>query len=392
LITGCLQSEKKINKKNNRDKIKILFVIPRLSMGGEERIVTDIIKYINQDKFKIWLCLFEKRGELLSKVPADVPIFDLQKKSRWSFFLLAIKLRSIIKEYKPDIIFSALWYSTFISVFSNFVFKLKPFYLIAHEPHDHKWDIRGKLFQKTKSILINWSHRKADLVVTISKGSAYDIAKDYFLEEDKIKIINNSIDLEFIEKSKLEKVSHPWFKDGIPVVITLGRLIPRKGFSDLLEAFKLVRNQLLAHLIFIGEGESRFELQKLANELGLKDDVLFLGYQNNPFKFIYRSNVFVFPSHWEGFGNVIIEAMACGVPVISTNCHSGPDEIINDGVNGIIVPVGDVKAISEATLKLLINKELATSLAVAGRRRAEDFRVDKILEEYDKLFEDCKIH
>jgi len=375
-------------KQINKREVKILVVIPSLSIGGEERIIIHILKYINRDIFEVGLCLFEKKGELLNEVPLDVPIFDLKKKSRWSVLFLVIRLRSIIRKNKPDIIFSALWYSTFISACANFIFSLKRPCLIAHEPHNHKLDIRGKRFQKIKSVLMDWSHRKADLVVTISKGSAYSIAEDYFLEKDKIKVIHNSVDSELIEKSRLEQVSDPWFKENKPIIITLGRLIPRKGFSDLLEAFRLVRNQQLAWLIIIGAGELKSDLQNLAHKLGLEDDVLFLGYQDNPFKFISRSNVFVLSSHWEGFGSVIIEAMACGIPVVSTRCPSGPDEIITDGVNGLLVPVGDVTAMSDAILKLLTDRELAKRIAEAGRRRAEDFRVEKIIVEYEKVFED----
>jgi len=375
-----------VNKKINKGKIKILVVIASLSMGGEERIVTDIIKNINRDRFEVGVCLFEKKGELLSKVPPDVPIFDLKKKSRWSFLFLIIKLKGIIRKYKPDIVFSALWYSTFISACSNFIFNLKYPFLIAHEPHNHKLDIKGERFQKLKSILMNWSHSKADVIVTISKGSAYNIAKDYFIEKDKIIVIHNSIELKLIESSKLEKVSDPWFKENIPTVSTLGRLIPRKGYSDLLRAFRLVRDQQHARLIIIGEGESKSELRKLTRKLSLNDDVLFLGYQDNPFKFIYKSNVFVLSSHREGFGNVIIEAMACGIPVISTNCPSGPDEIITDGVNGLLVPVGDVEAMASAITRLFKDETLREKLSVDGRRRAEDFRVEKIVKEYESLF------
>ena len=101
-----------------------------------------------------------------------------------------------------------------------------------------------------------------------------------------------------------------------------------------------------------------------------------------------HSKIFVLSSYWEGFGNVIIEAMACGVPVISTRCPSGPDEIITDGENGLLVPVGDVDALAEAILKLLKDEPLRKRLAEAGRRRAEDFRVEKMVAEYERVFEE----
>jgi Glycosyltransferase len=191
-----------------------------------------------------------------------------------------------------------------------------------------------------------------------------------------------------VEKDKPGKIEHPCFKDNIPVIIAFGRLIPRKGFVDLIKAFHLVCSQLPSRLVFIGEGDERQRLEELVAKLHLKESVLFLGYQENPFKFIGQSRIFVLSSHREGFANVIIEAMACGAPVISTRCPSGPDEIISDGENGLLVPVGDVDALAEAILKLLKDEPLRKRLAEAGRRRAEDFGVEKMVAEYERVFEE----
>jgi glycosyltransferase involved in cell wall biosynthesis len=171
------------------------------------------------------------------------------------------------------------------------------------------------------------------------------------------------------------------------VVVAFGRLISRKGFDDLLKAFRIVRDKMKSRLIIIGDGEEHNNLQNLSYSLSLEDDVTLTGYLDNPYEILSSADVFVLSSRWEGFGNVIIEAMACGVPVISTDCPYGPNEIITHGVNGLLVPVGDVQAMAEAIVTLLRDRALRTSLAEAGRKRAQDFSVDKMVAEYEKVFE-----
>ncbi len=125
----------------------------------------------------------------------------------------------------------------------------------------------------------------------------------------------------------------------------------------------------------------------MARKLHIEERILFLGYQNNPFKFLAKSEILVLPSLWEGFAVVIIEAMACGVPVISTRCPYGPEEIITDGLNGLLVPEGDVEGMAQAILQLLSHEPLRKQLAGEGRRRAEDFKVERMVSQYEKLFE-----
>ncbi len=142
----------------------------------------------------------------------------------------------------------------------------------------------------------------------------------------------------------------------------------------------------VSRLVILGDGGKRSNLEKLARQLGIERQVTFLGFQTNPFKYLARSDIFVLSSLWEGFALVIVEAMACGIPVISTRCPSGPDEIITDGVNGLLVPVADETALAEAILRLLKDKKLAVKLAQAGTKRAEDFAITKIIKQYEAIF------
>jgi glycosyltransferase involved in cell wall biosynthesis len=143
-------------------------------------------------------------------------------------------------------------------------------------------------------------------------------------------------------------------------------------------------------LVLIGEGEEAESLTSLARELGVHTDVEFLGFQHNPYKYMARADVFALPSLWEGFGRVLVEAMACGVPVIATRCPSGPEEIVCDGASGLLVPPGDADALADAVLRVLTRPDLAHRLAQAGRRRAEDFRAETAVALYQQLFLDVR--
>jgi glycosyltransferase involved in cell wall biosynthesis len=172
----------------------------------------------------------------------------------------------------------------------------------------------------------------------------------------------------------------------LPVIVACGRLTAQKNHPLLLNSMALVLKQTDARLLILGKGEKKDELEKLTQSLGIEKKVFFLGFKKNHHKYIARSSIFVLSSDWEGFSSVIMEAMACGVSVISTRCPSGPDEIITDGVNGLLVPVGDADAMAGAILRLLKDETLRKKLADAGRSRSEDFRVEKMVAGYEKVF------
>ena len=163
-----------------------------------------------------------------------------------------------------------------------------------------------------------------------------------------------------------------------PIILGAGRLNPHKDFRTLVRAFKCVRQQCEAQLVIIGEGGEREELESLINDLGLTDSVQLPGFVRNPYAVIARSNVFVLSSSSEGFGNVLVEAMALGVPVVSTDCPNGPAEILEGGKWGRLVSVGDVKAMSKAIFETLNNPPESSGLL----KRAGSFTSKRIAGQY----------
>jgi glycosyltransferase involved in cell wall biosynthesis len=198
-------------------------------------------------------------------------------------------------------------------------------------------------------LLMKWLYPFADQVVAISRGVQDDLHKWIGLPPGKVRTIYNPVVTTGLSGLASAPIPHPWLAQGEPpVVLGVGRLTEQKDFASLIRAFATVRKTRRCRLVILGEGELRAELEALVNELRLDDDVLMPGFQNNPFAWMGRAAVFVFSSVFEGLGGALIQAMACGTPVVSTDCPSGPAEILEDGKWGSLVPVGDVQALARA--------------------------------------------
>jgi len=207
-------------------------------------------------------------------------------------------------------------------------------------------------------------------------------------ERDQVSVIPNI----GVDKEVLKRKDEPLPQSQLPpekaLVVSCGRLTPIKGYSYLLEAFRNVRSHMSVELRILGDGELQEELENKIDALNLNNEVELLGFHSNPFKFMRAADVFVLSSLSEGFGNVIVEAMACGTPVVATDCPHGPGEIITHGENGLLVPPADVDALSDALLRVLRDDRLQKRLAKNGKERARDFHASKIGQQYLDLFRD----
>jgi glycosyltransferase involved in cell wall biosynthesis len=173
----------------------------------------------------------------------------------------------------------------------------------------------------------------------------------------------------------------------LPVILAVGRLTKAKDYPTLFRAFSLVRQVRPAKLLVLGEGEERSNLERLAIELGIQNDVSMSGFVDNPFAFMAKASVFVLSSAWEGFGNVLVEALACGCPVVATDCPSGPREILDNGRYGRLVPVGDHEALAKAILETLDNPDFPADRQTR-LQRAMEFSVDVAIDRYMKVLLD----
>ncbi len=364
----------------------ILFIALSLEGGGAERVIQLLLEGLYRKKYKLKLIVFNDILEY--NIPNDVEMVCLNKKSRYDFIKLIWKLARIYNRERPFIVLSFLTYANIISAIAKFFSRWKG-KLVLTEHSNITMSLENSKAKTIKKWLIQSSYPQSDYVVCVSNGAKNDLSRTFSIPRMKLKTIYNAVDVQSVGEMAEQVPPHPWFKDKeIPIIISAGRLVKLKAYPDLLRAFASVRKKTNCHLVIMGQGEERGNLERLADDLGISKNVAMVGFQENPFSFISNSDVFVLSSRWEGFGNVIIEAMACGVPVISTDCPYGPNEIITDGVNGLLVPVGDVEAMADAIMTLLRNHELRARLADAGRKRAEYFSVDKMVAEYEKVFKE----
>jgi glycosyltransferase involved in cell wall biosynthesis len=238
--------------------------------------------------------------------------------------------------------------------------------------------IEAKLYLGLIKQLVKRFYPLADAVVARSKGVAEDLVQNMKVPRERVHVIYNPTDPE-IEAKAQEPFEHPWFKNSkIPVILCVARLAPEKDLPTLIRAFSVVRKERPAKLAILGEGSERAKLEALVKELGLEGDVWMPGFVDNPFKFMKRATVFALSSKFEGFGMVIAEALAVGTPVVSTDCPSGPAEILGGGKWGKLVPVGDCEKLAEAILETIENPLDRDALKLRGK----DFSVEQVGEKW----------
>ena len=226
------------------------------------------------------------------------------------------------------------------------------------------------------------TYPSADEIIAVSAGVAEDLALTAGICRERIKTIHNPVVTPELLAASQDSPDHPWFGTGAPpVVLAVGRLHEQKDFPTLLKAFARVRARMDARLVILGDAkqaERRSELVVLARELGIEENVDLPGFVQNPFSYMRRASVFVLSSAWEGLPGVLVQALACGCPVVSTDCPSGPAEILEHGTYGRLVPVGNSEAMAEAIQSVLSSPPDREQL----RARAAAFSVDRAAERY----------
>ncbi|MCK4321004.1 glycosyltransferase [candidate division WOR-3 bacterium] len=365
-------------------KIKILFILDVLEFGGAQRVSLNILRFLNRSRFTPLLTLLKGKGNYIKMLPQDVTAYNLNlKRARFGVFDLV----RILKITRPHIVFSTVNY---IDEVVNVALRIYAgsYKLILRSPNFpsqniHKYPVYVRLISR-------WSYNKADMVIASTKAMKSDLQLIFDLPLEKVKLVHNPVDLQLIsslsKKSVEEKLFHTEGDNYRPVIVSMGRLTEQKGFTYLIRAFKMVQNELPSKLVIIGDGAQKRDLENLTESLGIAEDVIFLGLQSNPYKYLANSDLFVLSSLWEGFPNSLVEAMTCGIPVISTDCPSGPKEIITNGENGLLVPPKDYQALVNSILQVLTNKKLASNLAESGLERVKDFEVKMITKKYEQLF------
>lgn len=358
--------------------------LPALDGGGAERAMLYLAIGLAERGWRVDLVVAEAKGAYLDRVPSEVRLVDL-KAGFPVIVSKTIALRRYLQEAQPAILFSALdilssayWARLGANVSTRIVMCVQTY--LSEQFKNHQRQTLGR----ARSQMVRWLYPKCDAIVAASWGTAKDVAALTQLPLEQIQVIYNPVITESVFQKSEEPLDHPWFQPNQPpVILGIGRLVSQKDFPTLITAFAKVREQRPARLMILGEGEKRSSLEALIQALGLDSEVSLPGFTENPYTYLSRAALFVLSSRFEGFGNVVAEALACGVPVVSTDCPSGPAEILDYGKYGRLIPVGDSAAMTTAILTML---EAPVDRA-ALRHRSQLFERDRIVDQYAALVE-----
>ncbi len=399
--------------------MKVMLVIPHVSDGGGEKILSDLSCNL---KAEIVLVVFQQKfsypftGKLIS---LDLPI---DRKSIWSrlrgFIQRSYRFRRVLRQERPDAVISFMGEANLI----NALMSPRPIVTV----HNHLSSLaelrqvaaasrilkaRTWFEAAVSKALMGILYRRAT-VVAVAEAVKRELIEQFRVPEEQIVVIPNAVNNREIQESTSAPATRPW-ASGIPVVITAGRLTLQKGQWHLIRAFAEARKRIACQLAILGAGELEDHLRGIARELGVERDVFFLGWQKNPFQFMTGADLFVLPSITEGFGLVLLEAMACGVPVVSTDCPGEPREILAPGTTGravlnqpeyapfgVLVPVFDKQMhdghdpctveelqLADVIVRVLQDKEMSARYVSAGLSRVRDFDHAVFLERYQRLIE-----
>lgn len=380
----------------------IAFIIPSLSGGGAERVVSNLSKAVPDNYNKIIIIYHEKDNSYEHE--GNVINLGIEGSNNTLIKIVKTikrykKIKQIKKEYSIDKTYSFLDNPNLLNVLTS-----KDDEVFVSIRNQQSLEFKG-FKKKVHKWIVSKIYSRAKYIVAISEGVKRDLEDNFNVNSKKIRVIHNPVDIPMVEKMRSEMV----VQNNFPTIVTAGRLENQKGQWHLIRAFrKVVEHYPGARLLILGEGSLKGRLETLVNDLDLRENVQFLGFQSNPYKYFNNAHLFVLTSLYEGFGNVILEAMACGIPVISTDCKSGPREIIAPNTSydieltdyeickyGILTPNlgyenfnSDQKltlseeSLSKSILKLLQDNKLREKLSEKSTLRIKDFMPERIINKW----------
>jgi glycosyltransferase involved in cell wall biosynthesis len=367
-------------------KIKVLFTIPNLKSGGAERVFLSLMNHIDRNRFEPYLVIGVKHGEFLKNVRSDIEIIELKAERARGAFLPLIKT---VRRIAPHTVFSTLG--------MNFAASLgKPFFpsktrVVLREgssPTAFLADVernnptRAKVYRQ----MYKYVYAFADKIICQSDFMSHDIESNLKVDSDKICRIYNPVDFQLID-SLTDFKANCLGDEATVRLVSVGRLSFEKGYDILLNAFAIVRKKNpQVRLMLIGDGDERERLENLALHLNIEHLVDFVGFSDNPYSFIKNSDIFILPSRYEGFSNVLVESLACKVPVVVTDCPSANREVVNEGINGWFAENENHQSLAD-TINLAISDRRNLDLNKIRELCEERFAIEKILIQYEKEIE-----
>lgn len=370
--------------------LNVLYMLPYSNLkNGPQVIMRRLIRHASEDiKYKVVSFSLSKDPFLLN----DSQIIKLHFSRMEGFFILPIlfRLYQIIEENNPDIIVvdGSRGVTRYVGLVKLlFYIRRRPkvifrFGNVASKEYS-KQNFKEKLLNGIVAFLFR---KSADFIICPSLFVKKDLVKHFKVPSKKIKYIYNPVDISLIQRLSSEKTEEAFYNENV-FLVTIANLISRKGTEYLIKAVGLLTKEYPSFLlIIIGSGPLEQKLKNLVKNLGLEKNVKFLGRQDNPYKYLSRSFALVHPVLWEGLGIVLLEAMTCKIPIITTHCPGGIPEIIEDRINGLLVSPANPEALANAMILLLKDEELRRKLQYEGYKRVQSFSAKAITRQYENVF------
>ncbi len=363
----------------NRIPSTVSIILPDLRAGGAERVAVNIANSFVQRGYLVDMVLLSATGEFLADLRPEIRVVDLQvKRMRW----VMLPLVRYLRQARPAAVLACMWPLTITMLWARALSRVPLRVVVA----EHSTWSRSELLTRWS---VGWQVRttmhyvfpQADGIVAVSQGAADDLAHFTKLDRNDITVIYNPVVGD--EKTSTSTLLMPvdWWTGTHRKLLAVGTLKPIKDYSTLLIAFSQLRQRVDVRLLILGEGGCRSALEAQARQLGIADSVFMPGFTKDLLPYYQHADLHVLSSSGEGLPTVLIEALAAGTPVVSTDCPSGPREILCDGQFGQLVPVGDATALATAMAEYLTTSHDHAAL----KARAQDFSIDKAVDQYEKL-------
>ncbi|MDQ2074218.1 glycosyltransferase [Haloarcula sp. H-GB4] len=358
----------------------IAFFVPSLTIGGAERVTVSVANGLSRRGYDVDLVVSYDEGDFRSDVAGSVNVVDLgtQRIPGIGIGASVPALVRYLRRQSPEVLFSQMTYANDIHIISQ---------ILSGTDTTAIATIHNTLGmqEESKEKLVQWLQRRLahqiDQFVAVSEGVAESVVEHVGINREKVSVLHNPVPVNEVQERAGELVDHPWIESAnLDVVLGVGRLERAKNFESFLRAFEKVHSARPdTRAIIVGRGSKRTKLETLAAELGIDDVVSFPGFVDNPYGYMAGVDVLAMSSVHEGLPTVLIEALACGCPVVSTNCPSGPAEILKDGEYGPLVNVNDDEGLATA-IQTALDDPLPSDVLV---ERANDFAPTAVIDEYE---------
>lgn len=361
------------------ERQRVLFFIPNLGGGGAERVLINLLKQMDRMHFEPHLAVFRLEGPHANSVPEDVQVTELGVSSLWT---VAPKLARLIRRLRPDVVVATTGGGGVPTILAHRLARSRARLIV--------WErsvLVGSARTLKRTFLLNlkkllWP--RADLVTAVGTAVQDDIIEQIGRDRVKTEVLHSPILDENLERMSQADVEHPWFNEPTPIILCVARLLPVKDHYTLLRGIARLREEREARLVLLGDGPLRDDLAAQAERLGIASSIWFAGFVDNPFKYMRRSSLLALTSLQEGVPGVVVQAMACGLPVVGTDAPGGTRELIKHEQTGLLIPMRDPEAFRDAARRLLDDEELACRIGSQAREFVKRFEVKEATSAYER--------